>query len=76
MVPNANQGGASSYRPVILKAIEDHREAIDNIKKAIQHEDDYNFMRHNDAWILRFVRLYRQLGTSSAVEAAKGSLSI
>ena len=84
MSPNAsvcpvsmvNRGGASSYRPAILKAIKDNREAIDSIKKAIQHEDDYNVMRHNDAWILRFVRLYRQLGTPSAVEAAKGSLSI
>ena len=55
MVPNTNLGGASSYRPATLKAIQDNREAIDNIKTAIQHEDDYSFMRHNDVRILRFV---------------------
>ena len=75
MIPNqTNQRGASSYRPVTLQGIDENREAIDIIKDAIQHEDDYNCMKHNDAWILRFVRLYRDAGIESAIEAAKGSL--
>ena len=51
MIPN--QRGASSYRPVTLRGIDENREAIDIIKAAIQHEGDYNCMKHNDAWILR-----------------------